>query len=125
MYAVSTYCHCNLYVQNRQSWCRSQTVCSLQSERPTTPVYALFGMQFSLMQVRHKFLQLSIDKLKIGSAKNTLMQTAIKHLRSPQIGEFIQALNNMEHQVSECSGSGLPYLSMSNFISFSYRVMRL
>jgi hypothetical protein len=83
-------------------------MCSAQYDRPLTPVYALFGMQFSLMQVRHKLLHLSIEKLKSSSStgnagvtvKRTIMNAAVKLVRPQQlVTEFMQALNSIEQQV--------------------------
>jgi hypothetical protein len=83
-------------------------MCSAQYERPLTPTYALFSMQFSLMQVRHRFLKISVDKLKSSSntgstdvtVKRTIMNAAVKHLR-PQtlLNDFIQVLNSIDQQV--------------------------
>eukprot|EP00953_Heterococcus_sp_UTEX-ZZ885_P018330 10236-Heterococcus_DN1.PRE.1 len=96
-----------LLPQNWHSWRRSFTMCSAQHERPITPVYALFGMQFGLMQVRHQFLKLSIEKLKSSSStgnagvtvKRTIMNAAVKHVRPQQlVTEIMQALNSIEQQ---------------------------
>jgi hypothetical protein len=83
-------------------------MCSAQYDRQLTPIYALFGIQFGLMQVRHKFLHLSIGKLRSSSStgnagvtvKRTIMNAAVKHLRPQQlVTDFMQALNSIEQQV--------------------------
>jgi hypothetical protein len=85
-------------------------MCSAQHERPLTPIYALFGMQFCLMQVCHKFLKLSIDKLKSSSStgnagvtvKRTIMNAAARHVRlQTLLNDFVQALNSIHQQVRQ------------------------
>jgi hypothetical protein len=83
-------------------------MCSAQHERSITPIYALFSMQFSLMQVRHQFLKLSVERLNSSSStgnagvtvKRTIMNAVVNYLR-PQhlVTEFMQALNSIEQQV--------------------------